>query len=281
MPEAIDVPGDVFYHLDAIQKAEDSSKFLLFGINNEKNAISVRPVNCDGFSEKVEPIWNSTQAESEIQILDISSHGWVLLAEDTCEPDTRGTRLINVYSKRTCSADPGFMCGCLISTTRAEASFVVQDIKPSALRAYNWNADKQERTLLQTWGTEAPDTKKGSAIEKWVAGCNGNFVMVWDHASDEKCAALLFCRDSPSIYPQPYKPSWLQPGSKFDEIIESAYWHGSGALLVRKVESYYVRRWTFDDNIFRLTEQLPLIRSKEEGVKYTKIAMHQKIIVTT
>jgi hypothetical protein len=235
-------------------------------------------VNRDGFSKEVEPTWNSAQVKLEIQILDISSHGWVLLAEETCNPDTCGVRIINVYAMSTYLADPGFMCGCLLSTTGAEASFVVQNIMPSALRAYKWNADNQERKLLQTWGTEAPDTKKRSAIEKLVAGCNGNFVMVWNHAWNEKCAALLFCRDSPSIYPQPYKPSWLQPGSESDEIIESAYWRGdSGALLVRKTESYYVRRWTFDGNIFRLTGQLPLIRSKEE-VKYTRIAMHENII---
>jgi hypothetical protein len=281
LPKAIDVPGENFYHLDAIQKAEDPSEYLLFGINEEETAISVRLVNRDGFSEEVKPTWNSAQVKSriQIQILDISSHGWVLLAEDTCVPNRRGVRLINVYSKSTYLADRGFMCGCLLSTTRAEASFVVQDIKPSALSAYKWNADKRERTLLQTWGTEAPDTKKGSAIEKVVAGCNGNFVMVWHHEWKEECAALLFCRNSPSIYPQPYKPSWLQPGSESDEIIESAYWRDdSGALLVRKTESYYVRRWTFDGNIFRLTKQLPLIRSKEEEVKYTRIAMHENII---
>jgi len=295
LPKAIDVPGEIFYHLDAIQKAEDPSEFLLFGINEKQNAISVRLVNCDGFSEEVKPTWNLTQAESEIQILDISSHGWVLLAEDTCKPKTRGVRLINVYSKKTHYGDPGFMCGCLLSTTQVEASFVVQDIKPSALRVYNWNADKEERTLLQTWGTKAPGTKNQSAIAKCVAGYNGNFIMVWDHARKEECAALLFCRDhawnekcaaslfcqeSPSIYPQPYKHSWLQPDSEFDKIIESAYWrNNSGALLVRrrKPESYYVRCWTFDGNNFRLTEQLAFNRSKEK-VKYTRIAMYENII---
>ncbi len=295
LPKAIDVPGEIFYHLDAIQRAEDPSKYLLFGINEKLNAISVRLVNYDGFSEEVKPTWNLTQAKSEIQILDISSHGWVLLAEDTCKRKTRGVRLIDVDSKKTHYGDPGFMCGCLLSTTQAEASFVVQDIKPSALRAYNWNADKEERTLLQTWGTKAPGTKNQSAIAKCVAGCNGNFIMVWDHVWKEECAALLFCRDhawnekcaaplfcqgSPSIYPQPYKHSWLQPDSEFDKIIESAYWrNNSGALLVRrrKPKSYYVRCWTFDGNIFHLTEQLSFNRSKEK-VKYTRIAMYKNII---
>ena len=114
--------------------------------------------------------------------------------------------------------------------------------------------------------------------------------MVWGHAKKEECAALLFCRDhakcatfcqdSPSIYPQPYKPSWLQPGSESDEIIESAYWrNNSGALLVRRIksESYYVRCWIFDGNDFRLTEKLTFNRSKEK-VKYTRIAMHENII---
>jgi hypothetical protein len=36
LPKAIDVPGKNFYHLDAIQKAEDPSKYLLFGINKKK-----------------------------------------------------------------------------------------------------------------------------------------------------------------------------------------------------------------------------------------------------
>lgn len=164
----------------------------------------------------------------------------------------------------------------------------VQDIMPSALRAYNWNAYEGELTLLQTWGT--PSTKNESDIQKCVAGYNGNFIMVWDHAKKEECAALLFCRDhakcatfcqdSPSIYPQPYKFSWLQPGSESDKIIESAYWrNNSGALLVRrrKSESYYVRCWTYDGNNFRLTEQLAFNRSRGK-VKYTRIAMHENIV---
>ncbi len=128
LPKVIDVPGEIFYHLDAIQTAKNPSEYLLFGINKEKNAISVRLVNWDGFSKEVKPTWDLTQADSEIQILDISSHGWVLLAEDTDETDTRGVRLINVYSKETLHGDTGFMCGCLLSTTEIEASFVIQDI---------------------------------------------------------------------------------------------------------------------------------------------------------
>ena len=295
LPEAIDVPGKMFYHLDAIQTTNDPSKYLLFGTGEKKKAISVRLVDRNGFGEQKPPIWDSAKWRSlhpqmpqieETEILDISSDGWLLLAEDTCKSDTRRVRLINVYSKSTYLADPGFMCGCLLSTTRAEASFVVQGIMPSALRAYNWNAEKQEHTLLQTWGTEAPDR---SPIQKKVAGYNGNFVIVWDHKWNDKCAALLFCRlqpgsesdeiiESACTYPQPYRPSWLQPGSESDEIIESAYWRDdSGALLVRKTKSYHVRRWTFDGNIFRLTERLPLVRSNGK-VKYTRIAMHENVI---
>jgi hypothetical protein len=289
LPEAIDVPGEIFYHLDAIQKAENPSEYLLFGINKGRNAISVRLVNCNGFSKEVKPTWHLTQADSEIQILDISSHGWVLLAEDTGETDTRGVRLINLCSNKTLHGDTGFMCGCLLSTTEIEASFVIQDIMPSALRAYKWNANEREPTLLQTWGT--PSTKNETGIQKCVAGYNGNFIMVWDHRipKREECAALLFCQDpakcatfcqdSPSIYPQPYKPSWLQPDSESNEIIDSAYWrNNSGALLVRRnPESYYVRCWTYDGNNFRRTEELAFNRSRGK-VKYTRIAMHENIV---
>lgn len=184
LPEAIDVPGEVFYHLDAIQTAEDPSKYLLFGTGKERTAISVRHVDHDGFLKQEELIWDSAEWRfehkmpkiEETEILDISSDGWLLLAEDTCEADTRGVRLIDVYSTSTYLA-AGFLSGCLLSTTRTEASFVVQGIMPSALRAYNWNADKQERTLLQTWGSEAPGTKD-ETIQKWTAGCNGNFVII-------------------------------------------------------------------------------------------------------
>jgi len=96
-----------------------------------------------------------------------------------------------------------------------------------------------------------------------------------DHA---KCAT--FCQDSPSIYPQPYKPSWLQPDSESNKIIDSAYWrNNSGALLVRrkKPESYYVRCWTYDGNNFRRTEQLAFNHSRGK-VKYTRIAVYENIV---
>ncbi len=269
---------DPNFYFDAIEIIKDdlTSDWLLVGINEKRETVSVKLLSRASNKEKTQ--WSYKNKDAEFHLFDISRNGWILL-QDILKGQTL---LVNIFSGEICSEAHNFTSGCFLKTSSTEAYFVLESTDSPALRIYN-----QRFKCLQTWSNETnykPNCKE-FGFARSIATSQNNVAKIWNDKTRKHSSILIFIEADRNQsrfncnlvdqYEKYYQPLCLQNQSK---ILDSTCLSNAkiGALLVQENKNQYIYRWISESKSFCLA---PLQIQSDNGEVYTRVIIQRSIIV--
>ncbi len=270
---------DPNFYFDAIEIIKDDLTYwLLVGINEKRDSVSVKLLSQASNKEKSQ--WSYKNKDAEFHLFDISRNGWILL-QDILKGQTL---LVNIFSGEICSEAHNFTSGCFLKTSSTEAYFVSESTDSPALRIYN-----QKFKCLQTWSNEMnykPNCKE-LGFARSIATSQNNVAKIWNDKTRKHSSILIFIEDNQNQsrfdcdlvdrYEKYYQPPCLQNQSK---ILDSTCLSNNAkieALLVQENSNQYIYRWISESESFCLQASLQI--QSDNGEIYTRVIIQRSIIV--